>query len=124
MGIIIGEDTTAIVQGITGKQGSFHTRLMLDFGTRIVAGVTPGKGGTQVHGIPVYNTVKAALAKHEPNASIIFVPAPSAPDAVLEALDSGIKTVTIITEHVPIKDAISLMARAAEEKATVMGPSD
>ena len=123
MGIIVGEDTRAIVQGMTGKQGSFHTKLMLDFGTKIVAGITPGKGGTQVHGIPVYNTVKAAIAKHEPNASIIFVPAPSAPDAVLEALDSGIKTVTIITEHVPIKDAISLMARAAEAKATVIGPN-
>ena len=123
MGIIIGEDTTAIVQGITGKQGSFHTKLMLDFGTRIVAGVTPGKGGTQVHGIPVYDTVKAAMAKHTPNTSIIFVPAPSAPNAVLEALDNGIKTVVIITEHIPIKDAISLMARAAEAKATVIGPN-
>src|SRR3990170_570258 len=123
MGIIIGEDTKAIVQGITGKQGSFHTRLMLDFGTRIVAGVTPGKGGTQVHGIPVYDTVKVAIAKHEPDASIIFVPARSAPDAVLEALDNGIKTVIIITEHIPIKDAISLMARAAEANATIIGPN-
>ena len=123
MGIIIGEDTEAIVQGITGKQGSFHTRLMLDFGTRIVAGVTPGKGGTQVHGIPVYDTVKAAITKHEPDASIIFVPAPSAPAAVMEALDNGIKTVIIITEHVPIKDAISLMARAAEVNATIVGPN-
>ena len=123
MGIIIGEDTEAIVQGMTGKQGSFHTRLMLDFGTRIVAGITPGKGGTQVHGIPVYDTVKAAIAKHEPDASIIFVPAPSAPAAVMEALDNGIKTVIIITEHVPIKDAISLMARAAEVNATIVGPN-
>src|SRR3990170_517169 len=123
MGIIIGEDTEAIVQGITGKQGSFHTRLMLDFGTRIVAGVTPGKGGTQVHGIPVYDTVKVAIAKHEPDASIIFVPARSAPDAVLEALDNGIKTVLIITEHIPIKYAISLMARAAEANATIIGPN-
>jgi len=123
MGIIIGEDTEAIVQGMTGKQGSFHTRLMLDFGTRIVAGITPGKGGTQVHGIPVYEAVKAAITKHEPDASIIFVPAPSAPAAVMEALDNGIKTVIIITEHVPIKDAISLMARAAEVNATIVGPN-
>src|SRR4030042_1066344 len=119
MGIIVSEDTTAIVQGITGKQGSFHTRLMLDFGTRIVAGVTPGKGETRVQGIPVYDTVKAAIAQHEPDASIIFVPAPSAPNAVLEALDNGIKTVIIITEHIPIKDAISLMARPAEAHGTI-----
>ena len=123
MGVIIGEDTTAIVQGMTGKQGSFHTRLMLDFGTRIVAGVTPGKGGTQVHGIPVYDTVQAAIAKHKPDTSIIFVPAPSALDAVLEALNNGIKTVIIITEHIPIKDAINLMARAAETNATIIGPN-
>src|SRR3989304_3306307 len=123
MGIIIGEETEAIVQGMTGKQGSFHTRLMLDFGTRIVAGVTPGKGGTQVHGIPVYNTVKAAITRHEPDASIIFVPAPPAPDAVLEALNNGIKTVIIITEHIPIKDAINLVARAAETNATIIGPN-
>src|SRR4030067_2367103 len=115
---IIGENTKAIVQGITGKQGSFHTKLMLDFGTRIIAGLTPGRGGTQVHGIPVYDTVKAAIAKHEPNASIIFVPAPSAQDAVLEALENGIKTVIIITEHIPIKDAIRLMARALRAHAT------
>src|SRR4030067_1782961 len=123
MGIIIGEDTKAMVQGITGKQGSFHTKLMLDFGTKIVAGLTPGKGGTQVHGIPVYETVKAAIAKHEPDTSIIFVPAPSAPEAVLEALDNGIKTVIIITEPIPIKDAITLMARAAETNATIVGPN-
>src|SRR4030066_1015770 len=101
MGIIIAEDTKAIVQGITGKQGNFHTKLMLDFGTRIVAGVTPGKGGTRVHGIPVYDTVQAAMTKHEPDASIIFVPAPSALAAVLEALDNGIKTVIIITDNDP-----------------------
>jgi succinyl-CoA synthetase alpha subunit len=123
MGIIINEDTKAIVQGITGKQGRFHTKLMLDFGTRIVAGVTPGKGGTQVQGIPVYGTVKEAIARHEPDASIIFVPAPSAPAAVLEALEDGIKTVIIVTEHVPVKDVISLMARAAEANATIIGPN-
>ncbi len=123
MGIIIGEDTSVIVQGITGKQGSFHTKLMLDFGTRIVAGVTPGKGGAQVHGIPVYDTAKAAIANHVVDASIVFVPAPFARDAVLEALDNGIKNVVIITEHVPIKDAVVLMARGLEVKATIIGPN-
>ncbi|MEM3700183.1 MAG: succinate--CoA ligase subunit alpha [Candidatus Bathyarchaeia archaeon] len=123
MGIIIGKDTRAIVQGITGAQGSFHTKLMLEYGTKIVAGVTPGKGGTQVHGIPVYDTVKEAQEKHSANASIIFVPAPFAADAALEALENGIRTIVIITEHIPIKDAINLMAAAKQLKATIIGPN-
>ena len=110
MGIIIDEKTVAIVQGITGKQGTFHTKLMLDYGTRIVAGVTPGKGGTEVGGMPVYDKVEEATRKHSPDASIVFVPASSAADAVHEALDAGIKTVVIVTEHVPVKDAIGIMA--------------
>jgi succinyl-CoA synthetase alpha subunit len=123
LGIIIGKKTRAIVQGITGTQGSFHTKLMLEYGTRIVAGVTPGKGGTQVHGIPVYDTVEEAQEKHSANASIIFVPAPFAADAALEALENGIRTIVIITEHIPIKDAISLMAMAKQLKATIIGPN-
>jgi succinyl-CoA synthetase alpha subunit len=123
LGIIIGKNTCAIVQGITGTQGSFHTKLMLEYGTRIVAGVTPGKGGTQVHGIPVYDTVEEAQEKHSANASIIFVPAPFAADAALEALENGIRTIVIITEHIPIKDAINLMAMAKQLKATIIGPN-
>jgi succinyl-CoA synthetase alpha subunit len=122
-GIIIDERTRAIVQGITGKQGSFHTKLMLDYGTRIVAGVTPGRGGTEVEGVPVYNTVEEAKHNHAPNASIIFVPAMFAVDAAHEALDGGIKTVIIITEHVPIRDSIGIIAHAAEIKASVVGPN-
>lgn len=112
-----------IVQGITGKQGSFHTKLMLEYGTRVVAGVTPGKGGTEVEGVPVYNTVEEATQRYSPNASIIFVPAPFAADAAHEALGSGIKTVVIITEHVPIKDSIGIMAHAMQAEATVIGPN-
>ncbi|MGQ9507352.1 MAG: succinate--CoA ligase subunit alpha [Candidatus Bathycorpusculaceae bacterium] len=123
MGIIIGKNTSAIVQGITGTQGSFHTKLMLEYGTKIVAGVTPGKGGTEVYGIPVYDTVEEAQEKHSANASIIFVPAPFAADAALEALENGIKTIVIITEHIPIKDAINLMANAKQLKATIIGPN-
>ncbi|MGC8895354.1 MAG: succinate--CoA ligase subunit alpha [Candidatus Bathyarchaeia archaeon] len=123
MGIIIGKNTKAIVQGITGTQGSFHTKLMLEYGTKIVAGVTPGKGGTQVHDIPVYDTVEEAKEKHSANASIIFVPAPFAADAALESLENGIKTIVIITEHIPIKDAINLMATAKQLKATIIGPN-
>jgi succinyl-CoA synthetase alpha subunit len=123
MGIIIDKNTKAIVQGITGTQGSFHTKLMLEYGTQIVAGVTPGKGGTTVHGVPVYDTVEEALERHPANASIIFVPAPFAADAALEALENGIKTVVIITEHIPIKDAINVMAYAQQVGATIIGPN-
>lgn len=123
MGIIIDKNTRAIVQGITGTQGSFHTRLMLEYGTQVVAGVTPGKGGAQIHGIPVYDTVEEAQKSHSANASIIFVPAPFAADAALEAIDNGIKTVVIITEHIPIKDAIDLMAYARQTGATIIGPN-
>ena len=123
MGIIVDRNTKAIVQGITGTQGSFHTKLMLEYGTQIVAGVTPGKGGTKVHSVPVYDTVEEALQKHEANASIIFVPAPFAADAALEAIENGIKTVVIITEHIPVKDAINVMAYAKQENATIIGPN-
>jgi succinyl-CoA synthetase alpha subunit len=112
-----------IVQGITGKQGSFHTTLMLEYGTKIVAGVTPGKGGTTVNGVPVYSTVEEAAENHSANASIIFVPAPFAADAAHEALSNGIKIVVVITEHVPIKDSIGIMAHATQAKATVIGPN-
>jgi succinyl-CoA synthetase alpha subunit len=123
MGVIVGKDTRAVVQGITGTQGSFHTRLMLDYGTKIVAGVTPGKGGLEVHGVPVYDTVKEAVQRHDANASIIFVPAPYAADAALEAMDANIKTVVIITEHIPIKDSIQIMAYAKQRGATIIGPN-
>jgi succinyl-CoA synthetase alpha subunit len=123
MGIIVGENTHAIVQGITGTQGSFHTKLMLEYGTKIVAGVTPGKGGNQIHGIPVYDTVEAALEKHSANASIIFVPAPFAAEAALEALENGIETIIVLTEHIPIKDAVNVMAYAKQVKATIIGPN-
>ncbi len=123
MGIIVNKNTHAIVQGITGTQGSFHTKLMLEYGTKIVAGVTPGKGGNQIHGIPVYDTVEAAIEKHPANASIIFVPAPFAAEAALEALENGIKTIIVITEHIPIKDAVNVMAYAKQAKATIIGPN-
>ena len=123
MGIIINGDTKAIVQGITGKQGSYHTKLMLDYGTKIVAGVVPGKGGTVANGVPVYDTVKETVDAYSPNASIIFVPAPSAHDAVLDAIANKIKTIIVITEHVPIKDAINIMAHAKQTEVTIIGPN-
>ncbi len=123
MGIIVGKNTRAIVQGITGAQGSFHTRLMLDYGTKIVAGVTPGKGNTDFQGVLVYDTVKEAARKHQANASIIFVPAPFAAEATLEAIEAGIKTIVIITEHIPIKDSIIVMDYARRQGVTIIGPN-
>jgi succinyl-CoA synthetase alpha subunit len=96
---------------------------MLDYGTKIVAGVAPGKGGKNVNGIPVYDTVEEAKAEYSPNASIIFVPAPFAADAALEAMENGLKTVVIVTEHIPIRDAISVMSYAKQVNATIIGPN-
>jgi succinyl-CoA synthetase alpha subunit len=123
MGIIVDKNTKAIVQGITGTQGSFHTKLMLEYGTKIVAGVTPGKEGTNVCGVPVYDTVEKAVEEHKANASIIFVPAPFAAEAVLEALENGLKTIVVITERIPVKDAICMMAYAKKYDATIVGPN-
>jgi succinyl-CoA synthetase alpha subunit len=123
LGILIGSDTRVLVQGITGGQGSYHTKLMLDFGTHIVSGTSPGKGGTNIHGVPVYDTVTEAQEKHGANASIIFVPAPFAMDAALEALESGIKIIVVITEHVPVRDAVNLMSRSQAVGATIIGPN-
>ncbi len=96
---------------------------MLDFGTEIVAGVTPGKGGMRIHGVPVYDTVENALEEHAANATVIFVPAPFAADAALEAIEAGLKTIVIITERIPVKDAIQIMAHARQHNATVIGPN-
>jgi len=97
MAILVGSGTKAIVQNITGSQGTFHTKLMLGYGTKIVGGVTPGKGGRQVEGVPVFDTVNEAVSKTGANASIIFVPAPFARDATLEAVSHGLNPVVVIT---------------------------
>jgi succinyl-CoA synthetase alpha subunit len=123
LGIFVDARTRAIVQGITGTQGSFHTGLMLGYGTRIVAGVTPGKGGTRVHNVPVYDTVEEALKKHDADVSVIFVPASFAADAAFEALEGGLKTLVIVTEHIPVRDAVQVMARAKQQGAVVIGPN-
>jgi succinyl-CoA synthetase alpha subunit len=120
--ILIDENTRAIVQGITGSQGSFHTKLMLEYGTRIVAGVTPGKGGSEVHGIPVYNSVREAIREHDANASIIFVPAPFALDAALEAIEN-LELVVIITEGIPVHDSMKIKAFAERQDCRVIGPN-
>lgn len=123
MAIYVERDMKVIVQGITGRQGRLHTELMLKYGTRIVAGVTPGRGGEEVAGIPVYDTVKEALREHEAEASIIFVPSPFALDASLEAIEGEIKLLVIITEGVPVKDTIRILSYASKNNVTVIGPN-
>ncbi len=123
MAILIDRDTRVIVQGITGKEGSFHTKLMLDYGTKIVAGVTPGKGGREVHGVPVYDTVEEAVKNHGADASIVFVPARFAPDAVYEAIDAGLKLVVVITEHIPVHDTMRFVNYAKSKGTVIIGPN-
>ncbi len=123
MSIIVNKDTRVVVQGITGHEGGFHTASMLRYGTGVVAGVTPGKGGQQAQDIPVYNTVAEAVNNHGANTSIIFVPARFAAGAVNEAIDAGIKTLVVITELIPQKDTIDFMARASECGVTIVGPN-
>ncbi len=102
MAILITENTRVLVQGITGTEGSFHTRQMVAYGTKVVAGVTPGKGGQSLDGIPVYDTVAEALKHHKVETSVIFVPAAFAPEAILEAADAGIPLIVCITEGIPL----------------------
>lgn len=123
MAILVGSGTRAIVQNITGSQGMFHTKLMLEYGTKIVGGATPGKGGAQVEGVPVFDTVKEAVSGTGANASIIFVPAPFARDATLEAISNGLNPIVVITEGIPIRDAIDIMAQAKERDCVIIGPN-
>ncbi len=123
MAILVGRQTRVIVQGITGNQGSFHARLMVEYGTKIVAGVTPGKGGAQVNGIPVHDTVASAMETTDPNSCVIFVPAPFAKEAAMESIDAGLNPVVVITEGIPARDAMIIMAYAQERRTTIVGPN-
>ena len=123
MSVLVDENTRVLVQGITGRQGSFHTRQMLEYGTKIVAGVTPGKGGTTVEGVPVYDTVEEALQENAVDASVVFVPAPFARDSVLEALDAGIRLIVVITEGIPIQDELLIVEEARRVGAWIIGPN-
>jgi len=124
MAIIVNENTKILVQGITGREGTFHTKSMLEYGSKILAGVTPGKGGQTVYGVPVYDNVSDALKNHpDINTSIIFVPAPYAADAVYEAIDNGIKTIVIITERIPTHDTLKFVNYARLKNVTIIGPN-
>ncbi len=123
MSIIIDESTRLIVQGITGREGTFHTEQMLAYGTHVVAGVTPGKGGQSVLGVPVFNTVREAVEATGANATVIFVPARFTKASVLEALDAGLKTVLTIAEHVPVHDMMLCHRLARLKGARLFGPN-
>ncbi|MGQ9587033.1 MAG: succinate--CoA ligase subunit alpha [Thermoplasmata archaeon] len=123
MSIIVGSDTRLVVQGITGYQGTFHSKAMIEFGTKVVAGVRPGKGGEAVNDIPVFDTVADAVEKTGANTSCVLVPAPSCKDAALEAIGSCIPTVVIVTEHLPVNDAIHIVSVARARGVTVIGPN-
>lgn len=123
MSIIIDKSTRLIVQGITGRDGSFHAKLMKEYGTEVVGGTSPGKGGTDVDGIPVFNTVYEAVEQTEANTSIIFVPARFAADAIMEAADAGIRLIVCITEGIPTLDVIKAYRFAEQKGAMLIGPN-
>lgn len=123
MAVLLTKKARVLVQGITGHQGTFHTRAMLDFGTKVVAGVTPGKGGTKVEGVPVFDGVREAVLRRKANASIIFVPAPFAKDAAIEAIEAGLKLVVVITERIPFHDCLDLVPYARSKGCAIIGPN-
>jgi succinyl-CoA synthetase alpha subunit len=123
MSILVNKRTKVICQGLTGKQGSFHTEQCIAYGTRVVAGVTPGQGGTKHLGLPVFNTVRDAVKDTGATVSMIYVPAPFAADAILEAIDAGIELIVCITEGVPVNDMIKVKAALAGSGARLIGPN-
>lgn len=123
MGILVDRDSRVLVQGITGREGSFHTEQMVEYGTNVVSGVTPGSSGKTVAGVPVFDTIADAVADTGPNVAIIFVPARFAPDAIFEAVDNGIPFVICITEGIPIADMVPVFARVQARGARLLGPN-
>ena len=123
MSILVNSQTRVLVQGITGKEGQFHARQCIDYGTKIVAGVTPGKGGQSMDSVPVYDTVKAAREQTGANASMILVPPPFAADAILEAVDAGIELVVCITEGVPVMDMLRIKNYLGQTTSRLIGPN-
>ena len=123
MSIYINKDTKVVVQGITGKEGSFHARACLKYGTTIVAGVTPGKGGQKMDNVPVFNTVKQAVEETGADTSLIFVPPPFGADAIMEAADSGVNLIVTITEGLPVFDMVKVKNFLATKKCRLIGPN-
>ncbi len=123
MSVLVGRTTRVLVQGITGRDGSFHTRGMLDYGTRVVAGVTPGKGGEEVHGVPVFDSVEEAVEKTGADCSVIYVPAALAQDAIYESVDAGVPLVVCISEGLPVRDMVEIAAYMRGRPTRLVGPN-
>ncbi|MFD2628371.1 succinate--CoA ligase subunit alpha [Oceanobacillus kapialis] len=123
MSVFVNKDTKVVVQGITGGTAKFHTKQMLEYGTNIVAGVTPKKGGTEVEGVPVFNTVREAVEETGANASVIYVPAAFAADAILEAVDAELDLAICITEHIPVMDMVKVKRYMEGKKTRLVGPN-
>jgi succinyl-CoA synthetase alpha subunit len=123
MSVLVNKDSRVIVQGFTGKEGSFHAEQMIEYGTNVVGGITPGKGGTEHLGRPVFNTVADAVKEAKANVSIIFVPPAFAADAIMEAAEAGIKVVICITEGIPTQDMVKVKAYLSDKDVTLIGPN-
>ncbi len=123
MSILVDKKTRLVVQGITGGEGSFHTKQMIEYGTNVVAGVTPGKGGTEYEGVPIFNTVEEAVKVKNANTSVIFVPPAFASDAILEAAEAGIKVIICITEGIPVNDMIKAYNGIKNKDVVLIGPN-
>ena len=123
MTVLVDRNTRVVVQGITGHQGTVHTRQMKLFGTQVVAGVTPGKAGSEVEGVPVFDSVRDAVERTLANAACIFVPAPFAKDALIEAVDAGIRLATVVTEHIPFHDMLVMYHYAKAKGTRIIGPN-
>lgn len=123
MSILVNRETRVIAQGITGKLGSFATGQMINYGTQVVAGVTPGKGGTEMNGVPVYDTVREAMAYHNADATILFVPPPGVKEAIFEALEQEIQFIVVAVEHVPVKDMMIVYQALKTSTTTLIGPN-
>ncbi len=123
MSILVHKNTRVICQGFTGKQGTFHSQQCLDYGTKLVGGVTPGRGGEKHLGLPVFDTVRDAVAKTDANATMIYVPPPYAADAIIEAADAGIEVIVCITEGIPVNDMVKVKAALKDSKSVLVGPN-
>ena len=123
MSILVDQHTRLVVQGFTGREGSFHAEQMMEFGTTVVGGVTPGKGGIQHLGRPVFDTVREAVANEGANTSVVFVPPPFAKDAIMEATDAGIALIVCITEGIPVQDMVQAFHYVQSKGARLVGPN-
>src|ERR1700747_2309945 len=123
MSVLVNKDSKVIVQGFTGTEGTFHSGQMIEYGTKIVGGVTPGKGGSTHLERPIFNTVKEAVYKVLADVSIIFVPPPFAADAIMEAAEAGIKVIICITEGIPVQDMVKVKSYLSDKKTTLIGPN-